>query len=214
MDSLGWFRRSLGWSGSLVSLGRSLQAVRVIRIRWVRSGAPWGSTGIFGVVGFIRVRPGGSRVHAGSLCSFGRALEVVGFIRFLGVHSGAACGASGSLGSFRRALGVVGFILVRWVHSLVSFSFLVFIRACPENRQVHSCSLCSFRCAQASLVFTRVCWIDLDVARGSSGSFGFVGFIRVRPGGPWLHSVWLGSFGRALMVFGFIRVRWVHSGAH
>ena len=62
-----------------------------ICVRWVRSGAPWGSSGslgsfgrALGIVRLIRVhwaRPGGRRVYSLSLASFGCAMGVVVFIR-------------------------------------------------------------------------------------------------------------------------------------
>ena len=58
--------------------------VGFIRGRWVYSGAPWGSSGSFGIVGFIRVFPGGRCVHSRSLGSFRCALAVPGGHR---VHS-------------------------------------------------------------------------------------------------------------------------------
>ena len=63
--------------------------VGVILVRWIYSGAPCGSSGSFGFVGYIRPRPGGRRIHSGSLGSFVRALGVVGFIL---IHSYAVAG--------------------------------------------------------------------------------------------------------------------------
>ena len=34
----------------------------VVGFSWIHSGAPWGSSDSFGLVGFIRVRSGGRRV--------------------------------------------------------------------------------------------------------------------------------------------------------
>ena len=49
-------------SGSLGSRRCALVVVRFIQGHWVHSCALWGSWGPFGVVVFIRVRPGGPRV--------------------------------------------------------------------------------------------------------------------------------------------------------
>ena len=46
-------------SGLLGSFGCALGVVGFIRGRWVRSGTTWWSFGSFGVVGILRVRPGG-----------------------------------------------------------------------------------------------------------------------------------------------------------
>ena len=61
-------------------------------------GAPWGSSGSFGVAGFIGVRHRGLRVLSGSLGSLGCALGVMGFDQVRGVHRGAPLGSLGSLG--------------------------------------------------------------------------------------------------------------------
>ena len=65
------------------------------------------------------VRPGGRRVHPGSLGSLGRALGVVGFIRGNWVNWGAPWGSSDSSG----VTGLTGvrpgcrwFIRALWVH--------------------------------------------------------------------------------------------------
>ena len=71
--------------------------------RWVHSGALCVSLCLFWFVEFVRVRPGGDRVHS---CSFGHALEVVWFIRVRCVRS---CTPWGSSGSF----AFVGLILAR-----------------------------------------------------------------------------------------------------
>ena len=54
----------------------------VTRGGWVHAGAPWNSSGSFGVVGFTQVRPGGLWVHSGGW-----------------VHTGALWGGRESLGS-------------------------------------------------------------------------------------------------------------------
>ena len=81
-------------------------------------------TGLFGralgVVGFIQARPGGRRVHSGSLGLFWRTLVIVVFIRVGSVHSCAPRGSSDSLGfvGFIRArIEVVRLIPVRRAHS-------------------------------------------------------------------------------------------------
>ena len=58
-----------------------LRVVGFIWVRLVDSSAPWVSFGrALGVVSFIRARPGGHRVHSGSLGSFRRAHGNVVFI--------------------------------------------------------------------------------------------------------------------------------------
>ena len=89
--------------GSLDSL---VCVVGFIRSRWVHWDAPWGRRVHFsaprvlsvssGVAVFPTVRPGGHRVHSGSLCSLGCALGAVECIRCNWVHSGAPMGPSGS----------------------------------------------------------------------------------------------------------------------
>ena len=84
-----------------------------IRVYWVNSGAPFGSSGSFGFVGFVRA---GRRVHSGSLSSFWHVLGWSGSFRFVGLIWLRPWGCqvhSISLGSFGRTLGVVGFIWVR-----------------------------------------------------------------------------------------------------
>ena len=62
------------------SRGCVLGVVRFIEGRWVHPGAPWASSGLFGVVGFTRVRSCGRRVHSG---------YTFGVIRGVWVHKGA-----------------------------------------------------------------------------------------------------------------------------
>ena len=120
-----------------------------VQVRRVRSVAPWG---------FVRVRPGGRRIHSGSFDSFLRAKWVVWLISARSgdrcVHSGAPLLSSGS------------------------FGFVGFIRSRPGGRRAHSVSLGSFKRALGVVRYIRV----------HSGSFervvGVVGFIRVR----WVHS--------------------------
>ena len=96
--------------------------------------------GSSGVVGFTRVRPGGRRVHPGSLGSLTCALRFVGFIWRRWLYSCA-------LSSIVCALGVVGFIRGRWIHSGVpwgsigSSAVVGFTRVRPEGRRVHPGSL-------------------------------------------------------------------------
>ena len=96
--------------------------VEFIRVLWVHSGTHWLWLGSFGVVGlcngFIRVRlvrslaPWGSWVHTGSL---GCALGFVGFIRGCWVRSGAPWGSFGFIrGRLARSCW---FIRGRWVRS-------------------------------------------------------------------------------------------------
>ena len=74
--------------------------VGFIRRRWVHLGAPFGLSRSFGVVGLVRVRPGGRGVH----------FRVVGYVF---VRPAGSRGHSGWLGTFRYALCIVG----RWVQS-------------------------------------------------------------------------------------------------
>ena len=96
-----------------------------------------------GVVVLIRVCPGRSRVHSGSL---GCVLEVFGFIRCFGyirVRRGRHLVHSRSLSAFVCALGFIGFIRGRWVHLAApwgtsdSFGGVRFIRVRLGGRWVH-----------------------------------------------------------------------------
>ena len=69
-------------------------------VHWV---ALWGSSGSFGVTGFIVVRPSG----------LSGSFRITGFI---GVRPGNRWIRSGSLGSLGCALGVVGFVRGLSVH--------------------------------------------------------------------------------------------------
>ena len=158
---------------------------------WVHSGVPWGAMGSSGVVGFTRVRPGGRRVHPGSLDSLTCALRFVRFIWRRWVYSCV-------LSSIVCALGVVGFTRVfpgdGWVSS--------------RGRRVHPGSLGSLTCALSFVGFIWGGWVHSDAPWGSFGSLAstlwVVGFIQ---GVRWVHSdaPW-GSFG-SFMVVDFTRVR-------
>ena len=154
-------------SDSFGSFGRTRRVVVFIRVRLLRSGTLWGSSGSFGfvrlvwarpgVVGFIRIviraRHKRRAIDSGSLESFGHALGVVvfihgraggtEFIRVRCVRSSALWGLSDSLGSFRRAKGVAEFVRVCWVHLVVScgssesLGFVAYIRALPMCRRAH-----------------------------------------------------------------------------
>ena len=111
-DSLG---RTLGVVG-FFGVGRVgsgvLGVVELIRILWVCSVVPWGSSGSFGFVRFVRVCPSGRRFHSGLLNLFRYALGVVRVIWALP----AGCRVhSDSLSLFGLAVGVVGFIRARWI---------------------------------------------------------------------------------------------------
>ena len=165
---------SLGYPGSLGSLGFAFGVHAFIQGCWVLSGSCLGSLCSSGVVGFTRVR----LVHSGaprwSLGSVGFALGVVGFIRV-------------SLGSLRFALRIVGFTRIRsWGHwvdsrSLGSLGFTLWVVGFIRGRWVHSGAPC-----------------------GSLGSSGDVSFTQIHPSGRWLHPVLFGSLGVALEVAGFI----------
>ena len=162
-----------------------MRVVGFIRGRWVDSGAPWGSLGSSGMVGFTPVRPGDLWVHLGSFGSLGCAMGVVGFIRGRWDHEGAPlclmgsscvvgftrvraaghCVYPGWLGSLRFALEVTGFIRGRRVHS-----------SAPRVLWVH---LGSFGSLGNALVALALC--------GSLGSSEVVGFTRVRHGDRWVH---------------------------
>ena len=94
--------------GSFGSLGSALGGVGFMRVfgfiggRWFHSGAPWGSLGSSGVVGFTPVRPGGLWVHLGSFGSLGSTLVALG--------SCASLGSSEAVGFTRVRHGG------RWVH--------------------------------------------------------------------------------------------------
>ena len=139
----------------LVSIGRALGIFGFIRFRLVHSGAPWRSSGSFGlalaVVGYIPARLGSRSDHSdwwgsfarGSSGSVGLARGVVGV---LCVYSGPSLGSFGrplevisvhlgSLSTFGSSLGVAGIFWVRWVHlrapcgSPGSLWFVAYIRA-------------------------------------------------------------------------------------
>ena len=129
--------------------------------RNVYSGA-LGSLGSFeraqGVLGCIRARFRGRRVHSRSLDSFRRAVGVVGFIWVLWMYSG---GPWLSLGSFWRALVVKVFIGVRWVHSCVasgSFGLVGFTPARRGGRWVSSGAPLVWRVYSSSLDYSGAPW--------------------------------------------------------
>ena len=151
------------------------------RARRVHSDASWGSSGLFGCVGFVRKRPWGRRYNWHSLGSLGYALCVDRYIRVRLVHSGAPRVSSGSFGCALLVISLIQFPPApRGLSG--SFGFVAFMRARPGGRRVHSCLSGSFA-----------------HSLGESCSFVFVGFIRACPGGSWVHSVTLwglsGSFG-------------------
>ena len=111
---------------SLASFWRPLDVVGFIQAhhacRWVHSGVAWVSSASFGLVGFIRARPGGCSVHSGAPSvtygKFGRAWSpsgLLGFVRFFRGRPGCRRVHSGWLGSFGRSLKVIEFIRVCWV---------------------------------------------------------------------------------------------------
>ena len=161
---------------------------------------PWTSFGSFGqrrrvhfvIVGFIRVRPGGHRVHSVG-CSvhsgaFWESSESFGFIGFIRVcpggrrvHSRVPCV---SMGSFGSGHGVISFIFVRWFHLGAS---------CWSLRSI----LVLFRRALGSFEFFRArCCMHSGWLRLFGRALGVVGFLRGS----------LGSFSHAMGVFGFIWV--------
>ena len=197
---LGWVRFGAPWSRRVhswltrvrtgcrsvhsVSLGSPGCALGVVRFIWGRWCAPCLSTGSFGVVGLIGVRPGGLWVHPRSLDSLTCVLRIVGNIRCLWVHCGEPLGSSGSF-------GVDGFIPVR------SFVVAGFIGV----RQAAVCIICGH-------------WVHSGPLWRSSGSSRVAGFIGVRPAGGRVHPESLGTSGCALRVVGFVQSRRVHRGAH
>ena len=122
----------------------------------VNAGAPWGSFGSFGVVGFTHE---GRRVYSGSLGSLVCALRVDGFIWGRWVHSGSRwvhAGAplkvvgftrvrTGCGGVYSGSLGSLTFIRGRSVHSgnLLGSSGLFrvfgFIRVRPRGTRTNAC---------------------------------------------------------------------------
>ena len=115
-------------------LGYTQGVVGFARGRSTHWGVPWGSSGSFGVPGFIRKRPGGRRVRLRSL-------------RFIGVRPGGGRVRLGSLRSLGCALVVVGFVRGRWIHWVspwcMSGSLGVpwFIGVRPGGRRVRSGTL-------------------------------------------------------------------------
>ena len=153
---------------SLGTFGFVLEFVASIRGHWVHSGAPWESSGTFGVLGLIQVRPWGRWVHSALLLSFGCALGVVRFSRLLWFHSYAPWVSSrvhsGSLRSFKRA---VGFIQgARWgafgvvVHFLCAVRFILGGLVDSGAPLVSSgSSLRSFECVVDIVRFIRGLWV-------------------------------------------------------
>ena len=182
-----------------------------ILVCWVHSCAHCGSPVDLGslcsleraleVVGLIRSRPGGRRVHSCSLGSFGRARRVLGFIQVRWVHSCAFQWWSGSFWfiAFTRAR--------HWVHSCVpsrslvlferelrpksSYGFVGYIQA---RSGAYSGSLGSFWRVLEVVGLILIRWVYLGAPLGTSRSFlfvgrralsvvGFVEFVRSRPWG-------------------------------
>ena len=142
--------------------------VGFIRVCFVHSGEPRGSSGSFGFVCFTRARQHVLRIHS-----------------LLLVNSGAIQGSSCSFG---RAANVVGVLLIfPDAHRGSSISFW-FIRARPGVRKVHSRSFCLFDRAPGVIDFIRVRLVHSCAPRGSSASFTFVWFIHAHTGGHWVHS--------------------------
>ena len=155
-------------SGVSVSFGCATGVAGFVRVRLVRSRAPWGSLGSSGFLYSIWVRSGGRCVLSGSFGACGWALEVVGFVKVRLVCSGAPwC-----------FFGLVWFVRVHLV--------------CPGGgggggggaacRWVLLCSSCSSRC---TIGVARFIWISLvrqNAPWGSLVSFTFIWFVRVGPG--------------------------------
>ena len=179
--------------------------VLFIRVRWIRSGSPWGSLGsseftrcTLGVavldssvvVWFTRVRAGGRWVHLGSSHSLEFAL---GLIPGRWVPSGSRWGSLGSSGA-------VGFTRVR-----------------PACCWVHPGSLGSLGFALSVVGFIRGRWVRTRTHPGSLGSLEHEGH-WVHPRSLGLH--WLAQWvhpGRWVHLGspcgGFIRGHCVHSGS-
>ena len=185
-----------GVHSALNSFGCTLGVIGFIRGRWVHSGVPWGSSGSFRIVRFIRVHPAVFRVYSGRYVHSGApwgSSGSFGVVRFIRVRPGGLRFQSGSLGSFRCTRVVIGFI---W------------------GCRVHSRSLGTFGCALPVIGFIEyirgVC-IHPGAPWVSSVSLGVAGFIRVRPRGHRVRLGSLGTFRCAVGVVMFIRGRWAHS---
>ena len=140
----------------------ALVVVGFIQCRWVHCGASRGSSGLTGIARLIGVRPGGRRIHPGSL---GCALVVAGFIWGRWVHWGMPWESS-------RSSGNVGFIGVRL-----------------GGRRDHPWTL---GCALGFVGFVRGRWGYWSASWGSTGSSGVACFIGVRPVGSRVPSETLG----------------------
>ena len=181
-------------SGSLVTFGCTLVVVGFIWRPWVHSSASWGSSGSFGAVGYIRLRPWGS---SGSF----------GDVAFIWVRRVCRQVHSGTFGSLGCALGVAG---CRWEHSSVPWVSSGFIR----GRLVHSgaplvssgpfVAVGVIPVCPGVVVFFQVSWLNSVAHWWSCGSFGAFEFILV-PGVCRVPSGSLGSFVCAHGVFGFVR---------
>ena len=191
--------------------------------RWIH----WGSFGSLGVIGFIGdrwvplavhsgaarwslgsfgVRPGCSKVHSGSVGSFGCVLGIVGFVW---CHSGAPFGLSGSLG---YAIGVVVLIRHRWVHSgalwgrwFHSRSLGSFVYALPWGSSVLFGAMGLFGCTLGLIGFIRGRWL-VGCALGDIGVILWCWVRSCASSGSLAVKHWglLGSFGCTLGVIMFI----------
>ena len=166
----------------------------------VYCGAPWESSGSFGVAGFIGVRTGvvgfirGRWTYSGAPSRSLGSFAVVGCIR---VRLRGHCVHAGLMGSLGCALGLVGYILCHMVHW-----------GSPWGRRVHPESLVAHQGSSSSLEFT-------GLIRVRSGVFGFIHGAWVHwsaPWGSWVSFGVLGSLGCRPGVVGFIRDRWAYSG--
>ena len=100
-------------------IGESPGVVGFIRCRRVYLGVLWGSSCTSWDAVFVGVRPGGRRVHPGSIGSLERVVGISGssgIAGFIVVRLGGSRIHQGSLDSFGCALWVNGFIRVRLVY--------------------------------------------------------------------------------------------------
>ena len=205
----------------MCSFRLALGDVGYIRGRSVHLCSPLASLGSSGVVGFTRVRRGGSWAHPGSLCSLGSALRVVPFIWCRWVNSCTPWVYPESLGSLELVYVALPTPVGVWSMAFglrQRFEYYYYYRLFYFT-SMHNNTKHKFKSRIQPPPLTSIQGQMKPL--GWLGSSGVVGFTRVRPGGRWVHSGLFGSLWFAIGVVGFIRVhpggrsvcsefRWVH----
>ena len=176
----------------IVRCGRCISVrhcvVGLVQVPLVHCHTPYRSSGSFGCVRSIPVRPEGIRVRSGAFSPFSCALGVGGFVRVRSVHSRQLWESSGSIGSdgtFPCSLGVVVLVGVRSVHSRAHwFDRVSSVHSHTPWRSSGSIgSVRSIPVLPAGRRVLRVRSVRSNAPLRSSGSFGCVRSIPVRPEG-------------------------------